>query len=141
MTHSNGNRELKRLTGTIIGGAISVHRALGPGLLESTYEHCLAIEFESLGLELERQVLLPISYRGKIIKDAYRIDMLVKDRVILELKAIEKVQGVHKAQLLSYLKLSGKPIGLLLNFNVTSMRQGIFRLFNEAILGNGYNTR
>lgn len=132
---------MKRLTSKIIGAAINVHKELGPGLLESAYEQCLMIELESLGLEVKRQVALPISYKGTVVKDAYRLDMLINGQVILELKAVEKVLGVHKAQLLSYLRLSGKPVGLLLNFNVPFMRQGISRFFNEAILGKDYNTR
>jgi GxxExxY protein len=124
--------ELNDLTHTIIGAAIEVHRTLGPGLLESTYEHCLTIELNSQGLIVKRQVVLPVSYKGKIIEDAYRLDLLVEDTVIVELKAVEQIMPVHKAQVFTYLNLSKKPLGLLINFNVEVLTHGIKRLYNPA---------
>lgn len=115
------------LTREIIGGAIEVHRALGPGLLESVYEECLAHELTERGLRVVRQVPLPVVFKGKRLDCGYRIDLIVNDLVILEIKAIERVLSVHEAQLLSYLKLSGKKVGLLLNFHVPYMRDGVLR--------------
>jgi GxxExxY protein len=115
------------LTEAIIGAAIEVHRALGPGLLESTYESCLAYELHSRGIEFQRQIELCVVYKGQDIDCGYRIDLLVKNRVILEIKAVDKLHSVHDAQLLTYLKLSGKRIGLLLNFNTITLKDGIRR--------------
>jgi GxxExxY protein len=118
------------LSWRVIGAAIEVHRRTGPGLLESAYEHCLAFEMARRGIAFRRQVGLPIRY-GEVDLDAgYRLDFLVDDHLIVELKATESVEPIHEAQLLTYLRLSGKPIGLLLNFNVRSMKQGIRRLLN-----------
>lgn len=124
--------EINSLTSKIIGLAIEVHRNLGPGLLEKTYEECLCIELENNGLKYECQKLVPIIYKGKEIKDAYRIDILVENRVIIELKAVEKIDKVHKAQLLTYLKLTNKEIGLLINFNVSLLKDGIHRIINNT---------
>ncbi len=115
----------EELTERIIGAAIEVHRALGPGLLESSYEACLAYELESGGLRVSRQVSLPIVYKQVHIDAGYRIDLLVEDRVILELKHIEKTLPIHKAQLITYLKLSGNRVGLLINFNVRALKDGV----------------
>ena len=115
------------VTGQIISAAIAVHRALGPGLLESTYEACLVHELVQRGLSVERQKELPVRYRGVQLDCGYRIDLLVNDVVIVELKAVEKLEAIHEAQLLSYLKLSGVKIGLLINFNVEILKQGIKR--------------
>jgi GxxExxY protein len=123
--------DLNKTTETIIGAAIEVHRHLGPGLLESTYEACLAYELTERGLKLERQKVLPVKYREILLDCGYRIDLLVEDSVIVELKAVERLEAIHEAQLLSYLKLSGVPIGLLLNFNVIELRRGIRRLVNN----------
>jgi GxxExxY protein len=123
--------DLNRTTETIIGGAIAVHRALGPGLLESTYETCLAYELVQRGLKVERQKFLPVKYRDVHLDCGYRIDLLVDGLVIVELKVVEKLEAIHEAQLLSYLKLSGAPLGLLLNFNVSELRRGIRRLVNK----------
>ena len=119
-----------KTTENIIGAAIEVHRALGPGLLESTYEACLAYELMERGLKVERQKTLPVKYRGVHLDCGYRIDLLVENLVIVELKVVERLEAIHEAQLLSYLKLSGTPIGLLLNFNVIQLRRGIRRLVN-----------
>jgi GxxExxY protein len=124
-------KDLNKLTEAIIGAAISVHRELGPGLLESAYEACLAYELTDRGLRVERQKELPVTYRGHSLDCGYRLDLLIEDLVIVELKAVEKLQPIHEAQLLSYLKLSGAPLGLLLNFNVIELRRGIRRLVNK----------
>ncbi len=123
--------DYNKTTETIIGAAIEVHRHLGPGLLESTYEACLAHELTERGLKLERQKVLPVKYREILLDCGYRIDLLVENTVIVELKAVERLEAIHEAQLLSYLKLSGVPIGLLLNFNVIELRRGIRRLVNN----------
>lgn len=119
------------LSGKIIGAAIEVHKFLGAGLLEKTYEECLCIELEIIGLKYERQVMLPIDYKGTLIENAYRIDILVEDKIVVELKAIEKIDKIHKAQLLTYLKLSKKELGLLINFNVEVLVSGISRVINS----------
>ena len=123
--------ELNRITEIIIGAAMAVHRELGPGLLESAYEACLAYELPERGLSVERQKALPVRYRGVNVDCGYRIDLLVEGKVIVELKAVERLEAIHKAQLLSYLKLSGCKVGLLINFNVKILKDGIRRLVNE----------
>ncbi len=120
-------KDVNKVTEKIIGAAIEVHRHLGPGLLESTYETCLAYELKQLGLVVERQKPLPLVYKEIQLDQGYRLDFLVEQSVIVELKAVEKLNSVHEAQLLSYLKLSGYPIGLLINFNVRLLKQGIRR--------------
>lgn len=118
---------VNELTEKIIGAAIAVHKELGPGLLESAYEACLVYELAQSGLKIESQKPLPVSYRGVQVDCGYRIDLLVEDQIILELKSVEKIEPIHEAQLLSYLKLSGYKIGLLINFNVKLLRTGIRR--------------
>lgn len=120
--------EINQITGSIVDAAINVHTALGPGLLESVYEKCLKHELSKRGLKLESQMWLPVVYDGVPIEGGYKIDLLVEDCVIVELKVVEQVLEVHKAQLLSYLKLSNKEVGLLINFNVVHLRNGIRRL-------------
>lgn len=120
------------ITGQIIGAAIKVHRELGPGLLESAYEACLAHELRKRGLEVQQQIILPIVYDGLQIDAGYRIDMLVNDLVVIELKAVEIMHPVFEAQIISYLKLSGKPVGLLMNFHVKQHRSGIKRFVNTT---------
>ena len=115
------------ITEQILGAAIAVHRALGPGLLESTYEACLAFELVDRGLAIVRQVALPVVYRGVRIDCGYRLDLVVEGRVILEIKAVERILPVHEAQVLTYLKLSELPVALLLNFNVPLLKDGIKR--------------
>ena len=117
----------ERLTQQIIGAAIEVHRHLGPGLLESAYEQCRCHEFQLRGLTFQRQLNLPVAYKGVALDCGYKIDLLVEDRIVIELKCVESVLGVHHAQLLTYLKLSGKRVGLILNFHVSVMTRGIFR--------------
>ena len=118
------------LTGAIIGAAIEVHRALGPGLLESAYEECLAVELADRGLRVERQTVLPVIYKGRTLDAGYRIDLLVNSEVIVELKSVQKLEPIHDAQLLTYLKLAGIRHGLLLNFNVAVLKDGIRRMVN-----------
>ena len=118
------------LTSQIIAAAIHVHRRLGPGLLESTYEACLVYELRKRGLNAKSQVSLPVVYDGVKLDVGYRIDILVEDAVIIELKAVEQVIPLHEAQLITYLKLSGKKVGLLMNFNVTRLTDGVTRRAN-----------
>ncbi len=125
--------ELHKLTEAITGAAIAVHRELGPGLLESAYETCLAFELADRGLSVERQKELPVRYRGIQMDCGYRLDLLVQGQVIVELKAVEKLLPMHEAQLLSYLKLSGCKVGLLLNFNVRILKDGLKRLVHDLI--------
>jgi GxxExxY protein len=115
---------------SIIGAAIKVHSIVGPGLLESAYETCLVHELAKQGLPVRRQVLIPIQYQDVKIDNGYRIDLLVGDRVLVELKAIETILPVHRAQLLSYLRLGDFKLGYLLNFHVAHMRDGIVRMVN-----------
>ena len=114
-------------TSPILGAALEVHRYLGPGLLESAYEECLCHELRLRGLSFQRQVELPVEYKGLKLDCGYKIDLLVQDEVILELKAVEKLLPIHQAQLLTYLKLAQKGVGLLINFNVPLLTQGIIR--------------
>jgi len=118
----------EELTEQIIGAAVEVHRALGPGLLESAYEECLCRELHLRGLAFQRQVPLPVEYKGVNLDCGYRLDLIVQDEIILELKCCERVLPVHETQLLTYLKLTGKRVGLLINFSVaTLVRGGIVR--------------
>lgn len=119
-------------TGCVIAAAITVHRELGPGLLESTYEACLAEELLRQGVEFQRQKQLPITYRGKVLPHAYRVDLFVAGVLIVELKSIERFDPVHTAQMLTYLKLTGCPVGLLINFNVPLLKQGLRRIVLSA---------
>lgn len=118
------------ITSEIIAAAIEVHRRIGPGLLESAYEACLLYELHKRGLKAVAQVGLPVIYDEVKIDVGYRIDILVEDAVVIELKSVEKVIPLHEAQLISYLKLSGKKVGLLINFNVTRLKDGIVRRVN-----------
>jgi GxxExxY protein len=115
------------LTEKIIGAAMEVHRALGPGLLESAYEACLVYELAQRGLRVEQQKPMPLVYKGVQLDCGYRLDLLVEDTVIIEIKAVEELHPIHEAQLVSYLKLSGCPVGLLINFNVRLLKDGIRR--------------
>jgi GxxExxY protein len=119
------------LSNEIIGAAIEVHRGLGPGLLESAYEECLCYEFDAREIRYERQKPLPVAYKGKKLDCGYRLDMVVNDLVILELKAVDQILPIHNAQVLTYLKLSGLKLGMLINFNVTVLKNGIKRIVNE----------
>lgn len=123
--------KLNSLTEKIIGAAISVHRALGPGLLESAYEECLCYELSQIGLKFNRQVPLPVSYKGVKLDCGYKMDLVVENEVIVELKTVERLIPVHEAQLLSYLKLHHKKIGLLINFHVPVLKSGLKRMVNN----------
>jgi GxxExxY protein len=122
--------ELNDITGQIVDAAIKVHSALGPGLLESTYEACLMYELNKRRLVTRNQVPLPVHYEEVVIEVGYRIDLLVFETVIVELKSVDDIAPIHRAQLLSYLKLSGKKVGLLINFNVPRLKDGIVRMAN-----------
>ncbi len=115
------------LTKIIIGGAIRVHKALGPGLLESAYEACLHHALVGDGLVVNRQVALPLEFEGVVVEAGYRIDLLVENKVIVELKAVKSLEPIHEAQILTYLRLSGLRVGLLMNFNTLRIRDGINR--------------
>lgn len=119
------------LTGEVIGAAIEVHKHLGPGLLESAYEECLCYELRSREIVYERQKPLAINYKQVRLDCGYRLDLVVEGKVILELKSCERIEDIHKAQLLTYLKLSGLKLGLILNFNVPIMKEGIVRVVNN----------
>ncbi len=125
------NQKINQITEKIIGCAISVHRGLGPGLLESAYEECLCFELTQNKLKFDRQVPLPVIYKGVKLDCGYRIDVVVENLVIVELKAVERILPVHEAQLLSYLKLYDKKIGLLINFHVPILKSGLKRIVNN----------
>jgi len=119
--------EFDELSNRVIGSALEVHRELGPGLLESTYEQCLAHELKLNGIRFELQHPLPVKYKGVRLDCGYRVDVLVEDKLIIELKSVEQIKGIHEAQLLTYMRLAGVKIGLLINFNVTKLKNGIKR--------------
>ncbi|GAB5439798.1 MAG: GxxExxY protein [Fuerstiella sp.] len=123
--------DINNLTQRIIGAAMKVHTALGPGLLESAYEVCLAHELTKQNILVETQVLLPVLYDGIKIDAGYRMDMVVDRKVVVELKAVESIKELHKAQVLSYLKLNRMAVGLLINFNVPRLKDGIVQLVNK----------
>ena len=122
---------VNRLTERVIGLCIEVHKHLGPGLLESAYQTCLAFELEEAGLSFEKEVHLPIRYKGRTLDANYRMDFVIENRLILELKAVETLLPIHEAQVLTYLHLSGHSIGLLINFNANLLKQGIKRLVHN----------
>ena len=124
--------DLNSITSKIINAAIKVHDELGPGLLESVYQKCMVIELDLLGIQTKAEVQVPINYRNRVItNDGFRIDLLVEDTVIVELKSVEQVKAVHKKQLLTYLRLAKRPLGLLINFNEPLLRDGITRVINQ----------
>jgi GxxExxY protein len=116
------------ITGSIVNSAMKVHSVLGPGLLESAYQACLAHELRTRGLEVATQVGLPLIYEGQRLELGYRMDLVVESRVVVEVKSVEAIHPIHHAQLLSYMRLSGLPVGLLINFNVLHLRDGIKRM-------------
>lgn len=132
---------LDELTSAIIGSAIEIHRELGPGLFESAYEACLTYDLQQKEFQIERQKALPIVYRGIQLDEAYRLDVVVENAVILELKSVESLLPIHTAQLLSYLKLSGMHVGLLINFNVPVLKDGIKRVVNEYTEDKRYTAK
>ena len=122
---------LNFLSSQIIQAAITVHKELGPGLLETVYNSCMVIEIKGMNLRVQAEVALPVFYRGlKVNEEGFRIDLLVEDLIIVELKSVEKVKPVHKKQLLTYLRLTGKELGLLINFNEALLKNGIHRIIN-----------
>jgi len=122
--------DINDLTGNIIGAAIEVHKVLGPGLLESTYEECLCHELALRNISYQRQVTIPLDYKGMRLECGYRLDLLVESCVLVEMKACESIQPIHEAQLLTYLKLANLKLGLLINFNVPVLKEGIKRIAN-----------
>ena len=127
----NKEERLNKITEKIIGVAISIHRALGPGLLESAYEACMVYDLTQAGLKIEQQKPLPVVYRGVKLECGYRLDLMVENEAIVEIKSVEKLLPIHKAQLMSYLKLSNCKVGLLINFNVEILKDGIQRVVNN----------
>jgi GxxExxY protein len=125
--------DIDKITQAIIGAAIQVHQTLGPGLLESAYEPCLAYELGVLGLKVETQKPLPLVYKSVKLDCGYRLDLLVEEKVIVEIKSVDQVMPIHQAQVLSYLKLSGFKVGLLINFNVKLLKNGIQRIINGTL--------
>jgi GxxExxY protein len=119
-----------RLSGAVIGAAIAVHRELGPGLLESAYEFCLARELESKGHRVARQLPLPIAYLGEVLPQSYRLDLVVDSCLIVEVKSVDQLAPIHTAQVLTYLRIAKSPLGLLINFNVTKLTSGVRRVVN-----------
>jgi GxxExxY protein len=122
--------DINKLTWEVIGAAIEVHKTLGPGLLESVYEECLCMELQLCEISYERQKALPVEYKGKMLDCGYRLDLVVENRLIVELKSCEELQPIHEAQLLTYLKLTSTKVGLLINFNVSVLKNGIKRMAN-----------
>ena len=123
--------KLDAITRLVIGAAIDVHKALGPGLLESVYEACLTFELSEHRIKVERQKALPVTYKEITLETGFRTDLLIEDRVIVEIKAVDKLLPIHHSQLLTYLKLSELKVGLLINFNVNVLRTGIQRVVNN----------
>ena len=129
--------DTNRITSTIIGCAIRVHRATGPGLLESAYTPCLVYELRQVGFSISLQHPIPLVYRGIELDASYRADMLVEAIVLVELKSVDSLAAIHTAQMLTYLKLSKKPVGLLINFNVPVLKDGVRRVLNPDTLKEG----
>ncbi|UJS17795.1 MAG: GxxExxY protein [Candidatus Jettenia sp.] len=127
----NEEERLNKITETVIGVAINIHRTLGPGLLESAYEACMVYDLSQAGLKVEQQKPLPVVYRDVKLECGYRLDLMIESEAIVEIKSIEKLLPIHKAQLMSYLKLSGCKVGLLINFNVEILKEGIQRVVNN----------
>ncbi|MGO8695139.1 MAG: GxxExxY protein [Rectinemataceae bacterium] len=123
------------LSNRVIGAAIEVHRHLGPGMLESAYRDCLFYELSLQGLHIEREKVLPLNYKGMLVGAGYRLDLIIEGTIIAELKSVRQIHAVHEAQLLTYLRLSGMKLGLLLNFYVPVMKQGIRRVVNNLEVG------
>jgi GxxExxY protein len=124
--------ELNQLSSQIIKAAIAVHKELGPGLLESIYHTCMLIELKAMGVKVQSEEPLPVFYRGhKVDGKEFRLDLLVENKIIVELKSVESIQPIHKKQLLTYLRLAKKPLGLLINFNESLLKDGITRIINS----------
>jgi GxxExxY protein len=124
--------DLNQLSSDIIKAAINVHKELGPGLLESVYQICLAIELQTMGKKAQTEVPVPIYYQNQIVnQEGFRLDLLVEDTIVVELKSVSQIQDIHKKQLLTYLRLAQKPLGLLINFNEVLLKDGITRIINS----------
>lgn len=119
------------LAGEIIGAAIEVHRILGPGLLESAYHECLKQEFRIRGIRYESEVPIPLEYKGMVVDQVYRVDFMVDNKVVIELKSLEEIKDIHKSQVLTYLRLTGRKLGLLINFRTSLIKNGIYRVANK----------
>ena len=130
MTQRTAFADANVITEKVIGAAIQVHKQLGPGLLEKIYAECLAIELVDCGLQIKRELAIPIQYGNKTIEDAYRLDFLVENTLVIECKTVEQLLPIHSAQVLTYLKLLDKRLGLLINFNVEVLHKGIKRIAN-----------
>lgn len=125
--------ELNELSSQVIKAAMVVHSELGPGLLESVYNSCMVVELHAMGIDVRNEVALPVTYKGAVVSDdALRLDLLVEDTIIVELKSVEQLQPVHMKQVITYLKLSRKPLALLINFNEVHLRNGIRRVVNSS---------
>ncbi len=122
--------EIEHLAAQTVNAALTVLRSIGPGLLESAYQECLAIELSLAGLKLEREKMLPLTYRGQAIENAYRLDLIINRQLLIELKAVEAIRPIHRVQVTTYLKLLKLPLGLLINFNVPLIKYGITRVLN-----------
>jgi GxxExxY protein len=123
---------INEISGKIIESAIAVHRELGPGLLESVYQSCMVLELQAAGLQVASEVSVPVFYRGQnICNNGFRLDLLIEDKVIVELKSVSKIQPVHMKQLMTYLRLTGKSLGLMINFNETMLKNGVTRIANN----------
>jgi len=131
MREGRSRAEIDRIAAEIVDASIAIHRALGPGLLESAYEACLVYELAERGLVVEKQVALPVWYKGVRLEAGYRLDIVVENEVIVEIKSVDELVPIHTAQLLSYLKLSDRKLGLLINFNVELVKNGIKRIANN----------
>lgn len=130
-SHQSIKMDINQLSSQIIKAAIKVHKELGPGLLESVYQACMIIELKNMGINVQSEVPIPIFYQGlSIQKEGFRLDLLVNDSIIVELKSVEEVKSVHKKQLLTYLRLAEKKLGLLINFNKVLLKDGISRIIN-----------
>jgi len=123
--------ETNKITGQIIASAMKIHSAIGPGVLESVYQACLQHELEKAGFKVQSELALPVLYEGLRLQSGYRVDLLIENRIIVELKCVETILPIHKAQLMTYLRLANMPLGLLLNFNVVHLRDGIKRILNN----------
>jgi GxxExxY protein len=123
-------QDIEALARATVHAALTVHRSLGPGLLESAYSECLSIELAAAGISMEREKVLPLVYRGRPVESAYRVDLIVGHKLLVEIKAVESLAPVHTAQVITYLKLLDLPLGLLINFNVPLIKDGIHRVLN-----------
>jgi GxxExxY protein len=122
--------EIEALATVVVNAAFAVHRSLGPGLLESTYHECLGIELSLAGLRVQREQVLPLTYRGHVIQNAYRLDLIVNDQLLVELKTVDAIHPIHRVQVTTYLRLLKLPLGLLINFNVPLIKDGVTRVLN-----------